>query len=505
MYLGDSPEKVRTCQRPPARKASVPPNEPHHRLEEILRKPSVQKLLGRITVIGNDGKCLFERICENYDNPALRGSARWKYGAVTPLINAVLRHARVNRAVMTEKLFHHPPTVRALALTARSIARYGCTEPQRFAAPLMVVWNFTQACNLTCRHCYQNATHKPVGDELTLEEKIDAVDQMADAGVPFLAVAGGEPLVSRHLWPVLEHAHRRGIHLTLATNGTLLTPENVGRLKGVGVRYVEVSVDSVNASEHDEFRGQPGAWARSVRGIQNSVAAGMRTSFATCITRRTAGQVDDLVNFAVDLGCSTFTHFNFIPVGRGVEMAADDLEPAQRERVLRKLNTHLQEGRIGVFSTSPQFGRSCIMNGAVNDIFPTSHAGLGPGHKTRVLARYMGGCGAGRCYCSIQPNGAVTPCVYISSVEVGTLRRQSLLELWNCELFRRLQDRTDVGDHCAVCDYSVYCGGCRARALAYTGDITAGDPGCIFNQSLWNSLTPDLVQIDSEPADNAAA
>ena len=65
---------------------------------------------------------------------------------------------------------------------------------------------------------------------------------------------------------MLEHADRRGIHLMLATNGTLLKPETLARLKEVGVKYVEVGVDSPRAEEHDAFRGQPGAWARAPHG-----------------------------------------------------------------------------------------------------------------------------------------------------------------------------------------------------------------------------------------------
>jgi len=51
-----------------------------------------------------------------------------------------------------------------------------------------------------------------------------------------------------------------------------------------------------------------------------------------------------------------------------------------------------------------------------------------------------------------------------------------------------LADREDRGDHCGVCTYRHYCGGCRARALAYTGDIQAGDPGCIYNDHQWQEL-----------------
>lgn len=106
-----------------------------------------------------------------------------------------------------------------------------------------------------------------------------------------------------------------------------------------------------------------------------------------------------------------------------------------------------------------------------------------------VLARYIGGCGAGRCYCSIQPNGVICPCVYLPSKEVGNVRQQRFAEIWRNALFDTLSDREDRGDHCGVCTYRNYCGGCRARSVSYTGDIQAGDPGCIYNAHEWVELT----------------
>jgi len=52
-----------------------------------------------------------------------------------------------------------------------------------------------------------------------------------------------------------------------------------------------------------------------------------------------------------------------------------------------------------------------------------------------------------------------------------------------------LSDRDDRGDHCGICDYRHYCGGCRARAVSYTGDIQAGDPGCVYNIHEWEEIT----------------
>ncbi len=261
------------------------------------------------------------------------------------------------------------------------------------------------------------------------------------------------------------------------------------RLKAANVKYVEVSLDSIDPEVHNAFRGQPKSWERTVQGIRNCVASGIRTGMATCFTRNTAHKVDDTIQFALDLGCKTFSHFNFIPVGRGKEIMQEDLTPGQRELLLRRLQEHLTEGKITIVSTAPQFGRSCIVYGPEEGLFATGHAGRGPGKKTMVLSRYIGGCGTGRCYCAIQPNGIITPCVYISDIKVGDIRQKSFHEIWNNELFDTLSDREDRGDHCGVCTYRHYCGGCRARALAYTGDIQAGDPGCIYNQHQWQELT----------------
>lgn len=501
MYLKNSQQKVMTYSRPQARKATAALPQSHHRLEDILSKPSVRKILLWMTRRGPDGKCLFEKICENYENPDRDFGSRWRWALPSLAINLGLKKARLDKETMKKRLFHHPPTVKALTLTAKSIGVHGLTVPQRFTAPLFVVWNITQACNLTCKHCYQDARHKPLPDELTTAEKLDLLDQLALEYVPFVAFSGGEPLVACDIWQVFEHCRKRGIHVTVATNGTLLTPATCARLKESGVKYIEVSIDSVNPEEHDEFRGLRGAWGRSVQGIRNSVAAGIKTGMAMCFTRQTVGFADEAINLAIDLGCKTFAHFNFIPVGRGMEIRDQDLTPGQRELLMRKLQRHLGEGKIGVISTAPQFGRSCIVYGSQDGVFATGHAGKGEGKKTLVLSRYIGGCGAGRCYCSVQPNGDVTPCVYIPSKHVGSIRRQRFVEIWNNPLFDILADRNDRSDHCGVCDYRHYCGGCRARAFSYTGDIQAGDPGCSYNTHEWSEMenghldTVPLVQL----------
>jgi sulfatase maturation enzyme AslB (radical SAM superfamily) len=161
-----------TAKSPLGHPASV-----RHAMEDILAWPLTRFVLRKMTRMDNANTCFLERLCEDYNNPTLRATASLKWHLRESVIDFALKRAKLNKALMTEKLFHHQPTIRAISLAARSIAKYGLNAPQRFGAPLFVVWNLTQTCNLRCVHCYQNATAKPAPDELSVDEKLAVVDQ----------------------------------------------------------------------------------------------------------------------------------------------------------------------------------------------------------------------------------------------------------------------------------------------------------------------------------------
>ncbi len=220
MYLENSSCRVMTHKRPTVNRVTGSLAGSHDVLEDVLSRPVVQKALRWMTRRQADGESFFEKVCEHYDRPAADIATRLRWSLPNLIINLSLKRAKLDKQMMKEKLFHHTPTVKALALTAKSIGAYGLTVPQRYTAPLYVVWNVTQACNLSCRHCYQT-TRCPLADELSTSEKLDLIDQLGREFVPFIGLAGGEPLVMPDLWPVLERCRQRRIHVTLATNGTL--------------------------------------------------------------------------------------------------------------------------------------------------------------------------------------------------------------------------------------------------------------------------------------------
>jgi radical SAM protein with 4Fe4S-binding SPASM domain len=483
-----------------------------HRLEDYLRSSAVRRLLRWLAAERPDRRfpapwatTALERAIFSYRNPLVPLWQRMKYWPLHRLIDYV--RGEVDAQTFRRRLAGHVPTVRGLVIVARSIAEFGLTVPQRFSFPLFAVWNFTNRCNLACRHCYQDSEHRALGDELSLGEKLELVDQLGASHLPMLAFSGGEPTISRDLLPVLRRAQRWRMHTTLATNGTTMTPKLAARLAEAGLRYVEISLDSVDPRRHDAFRGIRGMWRRAVQGARCVAATEhLRLGIAMCVHRGNFHEVRDMIRLAEDLGAGCFAHFNFIPVGRGLKMVAGDITPQQREELLALLNAKMQEGGIGVISTAPQLGRVCLAGAAVDGGRVTcSHAGSGSGVKARVVAKYLGGCGAGRTYICIEPNGNVTPCVYLPHRVMGNVRSRPVADIRRHSVFWEiLNDRDRRLHHCEVCALKNYCGGCRARADAYYGQLHAGDPGCIFNARHWDKLVADGVAVLADadaPAD----
>ncbi|MGD0172539.1 MAG: radical SAM protein [Halobacteriota archaeon] len=399
----------------------------------------------------------------------------------------------VDRPKMQE-YFSQQVTRRGLSNIVKSIAEYGISKPLKLQAPFLVVWNYTDACNLRCKHCYQGAG-KMSKDELSLDERLNIVDQLADNDVVAIAFSGGEALLRDDFWEVARYASSKGLYLSLATNGTLLTKDVVRRLRDVGVEYFEISLDSVDPVKHDAFRGVNGAWERTVAGIKNVVAQdGAYSCIANTITNENYRELDALVALSRKLGVNRTLIFNFIPVGRGSDIIDMDLPPDAREHVLQQMYEYLsgQDESFEILTTAPQFSRVCMMN-SQNGIISLAHFGAaGFSDKVGLLAEYIGGCGAGRMYCAIQPNGIVTPCVFMP-IPVGDLRSESFVDIWkNAAVMQSLRERHELKEHCGSCDYKNVCGGCRARAYAYFNDIKAPDIGCIYNLRAYNALKDKL-------------
>ena len=420
---------------------------------------------------------------------------RWIYLAVSKTFQKLAEKFGVSEESLKESL-RKPIVRRGIVNILEGISYFGVQEPQTTAAPFLVVWNFTRMCNLRCKHCYENAGPKPDLDELTTEEAKRIIDEFKREGVVAIAFSGGEPLMRRDFFEIAKHASDRDFYVSVATNGTLITPEVAKKLKEAGVQYVEVSLDGFEKT-HDEFRGIEGSWRRSVKGIKNAIAAGLDVGVATTITKYNLKEISEFLDFLErEIHPRRFIHFNFIPTGRGKDIIEADLSPREREELLDFLYQKLVDPnfKMDVLSTAPQYAVTSLTffdrfgGPVVATHFINQRAAEMLKGKAKALAPFIGGCGAGRLYIALEPNGDVKPCVFIPIV-VGNLREKSLREIWlSSPVFKKIRERKNFKEGCKSCPYLNICGGCRARAYGYFGDLQGPDPGCSINERYWDKL-----------------
>ncbi|MCD6248616.1 MAG: radical SAM protein [Hadesarchaea archaeon] len=397
----------------------------------------------------------------------------------------------VSRGKMREYL-KDPIIRRGVSNVLEGIARYGVRRPFTSVAPFLIVWNYTRLCNQRCKHCYENASPEAdTSDELTTEEAKRAVDEFRDEGVVAIAFSGGEPLMRKDIFEVAGYAKEQGFYVAMATNGTLITRDIAKKIKEV-FDYVEVSLDGFEET-HDEFRGIKGSWRRTCEGIKNCVAEGVDTCVAITATHYNFEEIPELLDFVgEELGAKRAIVFNYVPVRRGREIVKEDLTPEERWCLLEELFKRLvdKNNPMTTYSTAPQYAVVSLELAhapVVSTHFVSQESMRMMRGKAGALAQFIGGCGAGRLYLGLEPNGDVEPCVFIPIV-IGNIREQSLREIWqNSEVLKKIRDR-DKFEGCGECKYKYVCGGCRARAYGYFGDLQAADPGCPYNAEYWERV-----------------
>ncbi len=413
--------------------------------------------------------------------------------------------------------------LKGFILMMKGIEKYGIRLPFTPGGPFEVVWNFTYVCNLRCKHCYEDAgKHKP---ELSTEDAFLAIDKFsktASAGLPALSFSGGEPLMRKDFFEVAAYANEKIPYLSIATNGTLLTKDNVKRVKDVGIDYVEISLDGATREVHEGFRRVPGCFEKTMKGIQNSIDEGLDTCIATTIQKENISEVEKILEMVNKLGIR-FMHFNYIPTGRAKAHVELDLTPEERLSILDLLGREIvdlsiqakkEEAETGksdtkvdrFFSTCPQYASVVkkIAREKKQEFAVSAHYAAMQGVEN--VANFLGGCGAGRLYMCLEPNGDVKPCVFFptnKNTVRGNIIRDDFEHIWDHdEMFWKLRTRENLKSYevegrsvgCGSCEDKYICGGCRARSYSYfNGDLDSPDVGCIDNKELWKRIVNTLL------------
>src|SRR5512144_1096851 len=133
-------------------------------------------------------------------------------------------------------------------------------------APFLVIWETTQACDLSCTHCRASAQPLRHAGELTTDEGADLLAQAAAMGTPIFILSGGDPMKRPDLYRLIHYGADRGLRMaTIPAATERLTEEVVARLKAAGLSQMALSLDFPTAELHDSFRRVPGAFARTMK------------------------------------------------------------------------------------------------------------------------------------------------------------------------------------------------------------------------------------------------
>ncbi len=336
---------------------------------------------------------------------------------------------------------------------------------------------------MRCRHCRGAARDEAHDGELNTEEGKKVIDAVAGMGCRLLIFTGGEPMSRADLFPLLEHAGNRGLRTAVAVCGPSLDETAAICLRQAGVARISVSLDGHTAPAHDRFRGVVGAFDATLKGLDNARRAGLPFQVNTTVTRHNVEFLPRILELTIRLGAVAWDVFFLVPVGRGAQLAGEAVDAEENEIALHWLAKVRECSPITVQVTcAPQLTRVLAES-------PT------------LSVQTARSCMAGRGFLFISHRGIVQPCGFLD-VPCGDLRRAgfNLPELLNASsTLAALRRPEDLRGSCGSCRYRLACGGCRARAMAATGDMLGAEPTCSGKRgAVWLPPHEAAAQLDAD-------
>jgi 12,18-didecarboxysiroheme deacetylase len=349
----------------------------------------------------------------------------------------------------------------------------------------VVVWNVTRACNLRCVHCYAHAVERSREKELSREQGLALIDDLADFGVPVILFSGGEPLVRPDLVELARYAVGKGMRAVISTNGTLISRQKAEELKEIGLSYVGVSLDGME-EVNDRFRGKKGAFREALAGIENCQAVGLKVGLRFTVNRMNAQEVPKIFDLLERLEIPRVCFYHLVYSGRGSSLVDEDLSHEETRRVVDLIMDRT---------------RDLYDRGIQKEVLTVDNHADGPylylrmlreknprAHEVLELLKMNEGNNSGRGIGCISWDGSVHADQFWRHLSFGNILERPFSQIWtdlSNPLMAGLKDKKNhVRGRCAKCRWLDVCGGnFRVRAEAVTGDVWAPDPACYLSDA----------------------
>ncbi|MDD7515898.1 radical SAM/SPASM domain-containing protein [Ruminococcus flavefaciens] len=316
-------------------------------------------------------------------------------------------------------------------------------------------WHITHRCNLRCSHCYQ----EEFGSELSFNELeklfyqyMDFCDNNSFRG--HINFTGGEPLLSEHLFPLLELCNKNDVTFGLLSNGTLIDDKIAEKLQLFnGLSFVQVSIDGTEKT-HDSVRGN-GNFKKAISGLQLLKKHGIQTMAAFTCHKRNYTELKDVIRIIRKNKIDRFWADRLVPIGGSCEDALSNEEYRSIIKLLTK-----------------EHGRKCLFSNT--DV-----------HLNRSLQFLEGGncyyqCAAGKTLLTLLADGTLLPCRRLP-VPIGNCLEEDMSALYEkSELIKELSEQK-IPKECLPCPHALLCrGGAKCITYAFTGDFRGRDINCYY-------------------------
>ncbi|MGI9429820.1 MAG: radical SAM protein, partial [Bythopirellula sp.] len=340
----------------------------------------------------------------------------------------------------------------------------------------------TYRCNLACTFCYagcgtpdaspgnmalekhrnwwkfwrqtrwwrtRNAERDPVAEEMSADEVLRVIDQIAQVGkVPSVSFTGGECTLRPELPLFIRHARENGMRVNIITNGiTSASQAYVDKLVRAGLTSAQVSLEGPNAEVHESLTQRPGSFAKTVRGIKNLRDAGLHVHTNTTICEENADHLNGILDLAKSLELPHVSMNHIIPTGTPRLARHEQIKVSYTKIGDYVMRTKHYADQIGIefhwYSPTP----FCIFN-------PIAH---GLGNK---------GCAACDGLVHVSPSGEVLPCSSFAR-GVGNVLEAGLSEVWFGKDAQYYKKKRQAHPICKTCEHFELCQG--ACTLYWSG------------------------------------
>ena len=389
---------------------------------------------------------------------------------------------------------------------------------------MLVFWETTRACGLACRHCRASATIQALPGELSHDEGVALIEQVAGFGRPFpiLVLTGGDCLLRPDLFELVAQATGLGIPVALSPSVTpALTTEMIERIAASGVKAVSISLDGSRSATHDGVRGIEGHFEKTVEALRALVAAGLTVQVNTTVMRGTVDELAEIAALVAETGAHIWEVFFLVQVGRGTETLA--LTADEHEQVCHILWEASHYGFIVRTVEAPFFRRVVAARRAAGKVpvAGTVPAGTVPvgtvpaatepaatvpaatvpvagtvptgalyqrlsaslpellGEPRSTPSAHTAATRDGKGIVFVAHDGEVYPAGFLP-LGLGNVRDTPLAEIYRDHPTLKSVRAAEFSGRCGRCEHQDLCGGSRARAYAATGDPLAEDPACAY-------------------------